>query len=196
MQVAAAFAELERGVHAALETYCQCPPGQRAQLAGVHAPIRAGQGHRPGIPGAEQRQIRGHLLHAQKGGSCSRHCSSLKAIASCQARTSACHSGSGPWPSTARRCPKALPFETGGGTARLVSPGWVIWARAPDKFEAGTPAIVNVIAFAKALRLIQQFGNDAFQGRRRTSAGAAKLAATDILHHDELERYSGRELLD
>ena len=45
----------------------QCPPGQRAQLAGVHAFIRAGQGHCPGIPGAEQRQIRGHLLHTQKG---------------------------------------------------------------------------------------------------------------------------------
>ena len=69
--------------------------------------------------------------------------------------------------------PKGAPFQTGGGTARLVSPGWVIWAKAPDKFEAGTPAIVNVIAFAKALRLIQHFGNDAFQ-----DAAAEKLAAS------------------
>jgi selenocysteine lyase/cysteine desulfurase len=61
----------------------------------------------------------------------------------------------------------------------------------PDKFEAGTPAIVNIIAFAKALRLIQQFGTDAFQG-----ATAEKLAATDMLYHDELEQYAGRELLD
>ncbi len=53
------------------------------------------------------------------------------------------------------------------------------------------PAIVNVIAFAEALRLTQHFGKDAFQG-----ATAEKLAATDILCHDELEQYSGRELLD
>jgi selenocysteine lyase/cysteine desulfurase len=46
--------------------------------------------------------------------------------------------------------PGGTPFQVGGGTARLVSPGWVIWARSPDKFEAGTPAIVNVIACAQA----------------------------------------------
>jgi selenocysteine lyase/cysteine desulfurase len=90
-----------------------------------------------------------------------------------------------------RALPRGVPFQTGGGTARLVSPGSVIWAKAPDRFEAGTPAIVNVIAFAKALRLIQRFGNDAFQG-----TAASKLAATDILCHDELEKCSGRELLD
>ncbi len=92
--------------------------------------------------------------------------------------------------------PTGIPFQTGGGTARLVSPGWVIWAKIPDKFEAGTPAIVNVIAFAKALRLVQGFGNDAFQkaiGERL--AATEKRAAADILYHDELEKYSGRELL-
>jgi hypothetical protein len=41
-------------------------------------------------------------------------------------------------------------LEAGGGTARLVAPGWVIWARAPDKFEAGTPAIVNDFVKAAA----------------------------------------------
>lgn len=92
--------------------------------------------------------------------------------------------------------PRGAPFQTGGGTARLVSPGWVIWANAPDKFEAGTPAIVNVIAFAKALRLIQHFGNDAFQGAViEKPANAKKMTAAEILYHDELEEYSGRELL-
>ena len=85
--------------------------------------------------------------------------------------------------------PKGVPFQTGGGTARLVSPSWVIWAKAPDKFEAGTPAIVNVIAFARALQLIQHFGKDAFQ-----DSVAENLAATEILYHDELEQYSGQEL--
>ena len=70
--------------------------------------------------------------------------------------------------------PKGAPFQTGGGTARLVSPGWVIWAKAPDRFEAGTPAIVNVIAFAVALRLIRRFGKDAFR-----DAVAAKPASAE-----------------
>ena len=52
--------------------------------------------------------------------------------------------------------PRSVPFQTGGGTARLVSPGWVVWAKAPDNFEAGTPAIINVIAFASALQIIQR----------------------------------------
>jgi selenocysteine lyase/cysteine desulfurase len=86
--------------------------------------------------------------------------------------------------------PGGAPFQPGGGTARLVSPGWVVWARLPDKFEAGTPAIVNVIAFARALRLIQQFGQDAFQ-----DADANQRTAAEILYHDELEQYVGRELL-
>ena len=93
--------------------------------------------------------------------------------------------------------PKGAPFQTGGGTARLVAPGWVIWAKAPDRFEAGTPAIVNVIAFAVALRLIRRFGKDAFRDVSASKpAGAEKQAAAEILYRDELEKYSGRELLD
>ncbi len=69
--------------------------------------------------------------------------------------------------------PKGVPFQTGGGTAKLVSPGWVIWAKGLDKFEAGTPAIVSVIAFARALHLIQLFGKDAFK-----DSVAANLAAS------------------
>jgi selenocysteine lyase/cysteine desulfurase len=87
--------------------------------------------------------------------------------------------------------PKGAPFQTGGGTTRLVSRGWVVWADAPDKFEAGTPAIINVIAFARALRLIGHFGNNSFH-----ITTAEKAAVTEILYHDELENYSGKKLLD
>jgi len=58
--------------------------------------------------------------------------------------------------------PKGVPFQTGGGTARLISHKWIIWEKAPDKFEAGTPAIINVIAFAKALLLIKKYGKNRF----------------------------------
>ncbi len=87
--------------------------------------------------------------------------------------------------------PRDIPFETGGGTARLVAPGWVVRAHPPERFEAGTPAIVNVVAFAKALRLVRQLGKEAFR-----AAPAASLAADEILHRDGLEAHSGRELLD
>jgi selenocysteine lyase/cysteine desulfurase len=87
--------------------------------------------------------------------------------------------------------PGGPPFQTGGGTAKLVSREWEIWAGAPDRFEAGTPAIINVIAFARALKMIQQSGGDLF-----LNPGAAKMNAEEILYHDEMEGLSGKELLD
>lgn len=53
------------------------------------------------------------------------------------------------------KIPKGLILQSGGGTTRLVSPDKIIWAGAPDRLEAGTPAIINVIAFARALQLMK-----------------------------------------
>jgi selenocysteine lyase/cysteine desulfurase len=87
--------------------------------------------------------------------------------------------------------PRIVRFEAGGGTARLVSRDWVIWDKAPDKFEAGTPAIINVIAFARALQLVKETGISGFQ-----DIPSEKHTVTDILYHDELEKFTGKELLD
>ena len=87
--------------------------------------------------------------------------------------------------------PKGAPLQSGGGTTKLVSKGWVIWAEAPDKFEAGTPAIINVITFARALRMKQLAGKDIF-----LNPATEKLTAGEILYHDELEKFSGLRLLD
>jgi selenocysteine lyase/cysteine desulfurase len=96
-----------------------------------------------------------------------------------------------------RSLPRGVPFQTGGGTARLVFPSRVIWASSPSKFEAGTPAIVNVIAFAKALRLIRHFGEDAFQRDDDEEIATSDASALrEILHHDDLQGYRGRELLE
>jgi selenocysteine lyase/cysteine desulfurase len=51
------------------------------------------------------------------------------------------------------RLPKGIPYETGGGTVRVVSENHVLWAGPPDRYEAGTPAILNIITFARALQL-------------------------------------------
>jgi selenocysteine lyase/cysteine desulfurase len=90
-----------------------------------------------------------------------------------------------------KKLPKGVPFHSGGGTTRLISPNWVIWANSPDRFEAGTPAIINVIAFARALKLTKQHGNEIF-----LNPPIEKLSATEILYRDDLEKFTGHELLD
>ncbi len=55
------------------------------------------------------------------------------------------------------------PFYTGGGTARLVGRDWVISAGNPGRFEAGTPAILNAIALARALQILRAHGLQRFE---------------------------------
>ena len=86
--------------------------------------------------------------------------------------------------------PKGIPFQTGGSVAKMVSPNVVIWADAPQKFEAGTPCIINAIAFALGLTLKQRYGTDCFKLQED-----AILTAREILYHDELTGYSGSILL-
>jgi selenocysteine lyase/cysteine desulfurase len=90
-----------------------------------------------------------------------------------------------------RELPTGAPLQSGGGTASLISPDWVIWAKAPDKFEAGTPSIINVIAFAKALLMIKRYGKDIFKNMT-----LEKISAMDIFYKDANENLSGLKLLD
>ncbi len=48
---------------------------------------------------------------------------------------------------------RVVPEHTGGGTVRLVSRDHVIAATAPERFEAGTPAVINTLACVRALAL-------------------------------------------
>jgi selenocysteine lyase/cysteine desulfurase len=195
-EVSNPFVELERGVHAALETYSN---------------VHRGSGHNSMVSThlfEQARDIVLEYLGLDKNQHivifCTpRRAEMLKALLkprSCQIvsdKDIGLPLGVRSLVVERKMLPGTIPFQTGGGTVRLVYPSWVIWAKAPDRFEAGTPAIVNVIAFAKALRLIQHFGNDAFQDTAASlPATAEKLTATEILYHDELAEYSGRELLD
>jgi|WetSurMetagenome_2_1015567.scaffolds.fasta_scaffold00921_9 selenocysteine lyase/cysteine desulfurase len=87
--------------------------------------------------------------------------------------------------------PKGDPFQSGGGTTRLVSTSWIVWAKTPDKFEAGTPSIINIIAFARALQLIRVYGTGTFNNNLKGT-----LTANEILYNDKLGQFSGNELLD
>ncbi|HEX2935268.1 MAG TPA: aminotransferase class V-fold PLP-dependent enzyme [Bacteroidales bacterium] len=86
--------------------------------------------------------------------------------------------------------PKGIPFQTGGGNARLVSPDKVTWANGAERFEPGTPSIINIMAFAKALQLTKQYGNHAFHGWH-----SEKLDASEILYNDNLLEHTGLNLL-
>ena len=188
--MAEALSELERAVHAALETYSN---------------VHRGSGHNSMVSTRLFEQARDIVLEylgLNKDKYVVIFCTPRRAeLLKAQLAPGSCHSASSqdiglPLGVRAlavdrKALPRGVPFQTGGGTARLVSPGWVIWAKAPERLEAGTPAIVNVIAFAKGLRLIQLFGKDALQ-----DATAGQLTATEILRHDELEEHSGRRLLD
>jgi selenocysteine lyase/cysteine desulfurase len=185
MQQAEAFAELERGVHAALETYSN---------------VHRGSGHYSMVTTHLFEQARGIVLEylgLNKGKYVVVFCTPRRAeVLKAKLKPGSCQSVSsreiglplGVWAAAVDRkaLPKGIPFQTGGGTARLVNPGGVIWTRALDRFEAGTPAIVNVIAFARALQLTRHFGNGAFQ-----DATAEELLVTEILCHDDLEGDSG-----
>lgn len=86
----------------------------------------------------------------------------------------------------------AAPSQTGGGTVKLVSTGGAVWAGPPERFEAGTPALINLIAFAAALLALRD------GSPLHTQAGVRRplrpLTASEILR-DDLEGYAGRELL-
>jgi selenocysteine lyase/cysteine desulfurase len=90
-----------------------------------------------------------------------------------------------------RALPHGSPFHTGGGTTRLISKGWVLWADAPDRFEAGTPPVINIIAFAKALQLMDKYGEHIFHD----SPDRHDLSLEGTAE-DNLEGFSGNELLD
>jgi len=188
-ETSAAFAELERAVHAALETYSN---------------IHRGSGHNSMVSTKLYEQARGIILDylgLNKHKYTVIFCTPLRAatlkaqlepksyqdVSSYEIGLSL---GVVALAVDKKALPKGVPFHSGGGTTKLVSRDWVLWADAPDRFEAGTPAIINVIAFARAIQLIQKSGKDIF-----LNPASEKLSATGILYHDELEKYSGRQLL-
>ncbi len=82
------------------------------------------------------------------------------------------------------------PLLVGGGAVDLVSPRTVVWSKAAELFEAGTPAVVNIAAFAKALLIAQRAGRRVFLDGK-----ARELGGEEILRGGELPGGEGTELL-
>ena len=139
-----AFAELERGVAAALETYSN---------------VHRGSGHHSMVSTHLFEQARGMVLE-HLGLSprkfvvifgTPRTADALMAqLEPGRYRTASSRDVGLPLGVRAlaverKALPRGTPFLTGGGTARLVGTDWVMWAAAPDRFEAGTPASFDVL---------------------------------------------------
>jgi selenocysteine lyase/cysteine desulfurase len=67
------------------------------------------------------------------------------------------------------------PLLHGGGAIKLVTLDEVIWAEAPERFEAGSPNVIGAVALAAACAALGQIGMDAVADRER--ALSARLHA-------------------
>ncbi len=81
-------------------------------------------------------------------------------------------------------------FETGGGIVKFITLKSAIWSDLPERFEAGTPNIINVIAFAKAVQLTKDLEKNVFK-----KSVSNPLSLEEIFYKDDLQDFSGKELL-
>jgi selenocysteine lyase/cysteine desulfurase len=84
------------------------------------------------------------------------------------------------------RLREGTPLLAGGGAIKLVTVDDVIWAPAPDRFEAGSPNTVGVVALAAACRALMTLGMDAVAAHERSLAlrmwtGLARVPGLEML---------------
>jgi len=81
-------------------------------------------------------------------------------------------------------------FDTGGGIIKFVSPKSVILSDIPGRFEAGTPNIINVICFAKALQLVQKFNRNIFVNKPNDT-----ISIKELLYLNDFPELIGKDLI-
>jgi selenocysteine lyase/cysteine desulfurase len=89
-----------------------------------------------------------------------------------------------------RHLRKCSSVYTGGGMIKHVTSNSVVWADIPERFESGTPSIVNIITLAKAIQLNDRNRKDTSEGRKEKV-----LSLEEIFYQDNVKEYSGTELL-
>jgi len=83
-----------------------------------------------------------------------------------------------------------VPPSVGGGTVSdVLGPENAVWAEMPEKFEPGTPNIIGVIAFAKALNIIRAVGD------KHIFKNRVKDTEEVTARNDLLGELAGEELL-
>ena len=87
--------------------------------------------------------------------------------------------------------PRKIPFIAGGGTTKLYSKKWIIPDVKPAFYEAGTPAIINCILFAIALKMIDNTAD-----QKLFSSNAATCTVNEIFQDNKSETLTGQHLLE
>lgn len=85
---------------------------------------------------------------------------------------------------------KCSSIYTGGGMIKHVTSNTVVWADVPERFESGTPSIVNIITLAIAIQLRKFYGKPLSE-----NLNIQTFSPDEILYQDDLMEYSGIELL-
>ncbi|MFL0194731.1 aminotransferase class V-fold PLP-dependent enzyme [Clostridium sp. WILCCON 0269] len=57
------------------------------------------------------------------------------------------------------------PEYSGGGTIRLVTDDYILWADPPEKNEAGTPNVLGVVALTAAIKILNKLGMNTIDKR-------------------------------
>ncbi|MFX0049564.1 MAG: aminotransferase class V-fold PLP-dependent enzyme [Candidatus Hermodarchaeota archaeon] len=81
-------------------------------------------------------------------------------------------------------------FDMGGGIIKFVSPISVILSDIPDRFEAGTPNIINVICFARALQIVKNFNRNIFMEKDKE-----ELSVKELLYQEDFSGLKGLDLI-
>ena len=85
---------------------------------------------------------------------------------------------------------KSKAFQSGGGIVKNVTSNDVIWENIPTKFEAGTPSIINIIAFAIAIKIKNRV--------KDLISNLSPIKSSEIiemLYQDDFLGCSGKELM-
>ncbi|MHA2179850.1 MAG: aminotransferase class V-fold PLP-dependent enzyme [Promethearchaeota archaeon] len=86
-----------------------------------------------------------------------------------------------------RKCPS---FYTGGGMIKHVTSNNVVWADIPERFESGTPSIINIITLAIAIKSLEKYGESL-----STFGEDEAVSIDEIFYQDKYKEYSGKKLL-
>ncbi len=76
---------------------------------------------------------------------------------------------------------KIRKMDSGGGAVRLVSRRWTVWADAPERQEAGTPPVINVLGFVRALLLLKECAGERFDEWLDEPVGVDEIFLDDML---------------
>jgi selenocysteine lyase/cysteine desulfurase len=85
------------------------------------------------------------------------------------------------------------PLLRGGGAIKSVTLDDVVWADAPDRFEAGSPNVIGAVALAAACETLEAIGMDALADRERALSTHLDNGLKTIPGLTRLELWPGHE---